>query len=600
MEKYLFLISFLILIKFTTSPSCSENDKGCIKCNFVTNLCIKCKSDILTPDDEGGCIGIQKCIMGTNNCEQCSEDGALCKICENGYFPDGNGACSNTNNCKLSLKGECIECLENYFLITKIKSCKYLFSNDLKNCKVINVTNGFCDICEEGFFFNEGDRKCIKTENCYNSAYGICISCNKGYYLDKKNEKCLKQENQWLHCKETLDNEFCDKCDEDYFFSLDGKCVETNFCSKSIGNTCIECINNYYLTEKNNICSYDKNCVSGDKYTGYCNSCKNNFYLDKKDGKCKTNKENNEFLKCKIAETICLECENGYYLSLDNLCTSTKNCSEVENGVCINCNEDYYLGLDHKCTIYENCTYSDEDYECIECKDGFYFDNRNRSCQINTEEFEHCKHSNQFGGYCTECKDGYYLTIRDKICRSNEEEGLYYKCKETDYNEFCHKCVEGYYVSTGDHRCSKIDGCKFIKNENECEECEEGNCLIMKNLTCVWNFEITEEYEKIYYKCNYTNIEGTKCEVCEDNYSLSEEGLCVNNFDCEEFENNICIQCKKENIYGMYQCLNKELGCVDTFTENCKRCDITENFYECTECLEGYELDEFNNCIEKN
>ena len=167
-----------------------------------------------------------------------------------------------------------------------------------------------------------------------------------------------------------MDNEICEKCDEDYFFSLDGKCVETSFCLKSTENICIECINNYYLTEENNICSFDKNCISGDKYTGAFNSCKNNFYLDKKDGKCKTNKENNEFLKCKIAETICLECENGYYLSQDNLYSSTKNCSEVDNGLCINCNEDYYLGLDNKCTIYENCIYSDEDYECIECKDG--------------------------------------------------------------------------------------------------------------------------------------------------------------------------------------------------------------------------------------
>ena len=603
--KYFSIVFFFLLIKnIISSPLCLENNNGCLKCNLLTNLCIKCKNDILTPDDEGGCKGIEKCIPGKNYCEECNDFGNLCKICEKGYFPDENGACSNTNNCKLSFKGECFDCSENFFLVEKTKSCKSLFSTDLKNCKKYNKTNGLCDICEDGFYLNEGDKKCTKTENCHSSIYDICTLCNKGYYLDKKNTKCIKKEKQFLHCQETIDSINCDKCDEDYFFSLDGNCVGTNFCSKSSENYCIECINSYFLTEKNNTCSYDKNCITADKYTGYCNSCKNDFYLDKKDGKCKKNDENNEFLNCKIAQDgICLECKQNFYLSRDNyLCSPTKHCSEVEDGKCINCVEDYYLGLDNKCTLYEYCIYSDYDYECLECEEGFYFDNNNKSCKINTEEFEHCKHSNQFGNYCSECKDGFYLTIRDKICRSNEEEGLYYKCKVTNYNEFCDRCIDGYYLSSGDQRCSKVFGCKFIKNENECLECEYGNCLIMKNLTCVWNDVINEEYEKIYYKCNYTNIEGTKCDVCEENYTLTEEGLCMNNFDCEEFEGGICSKCKQENINGMNLCLNKELGCVDIFIEGCKRCDITENFYECTECYEGYKVNEYGNCekIEEN
>ena len=596
MKKILFLFSFFILKKFFISSQCFENINGCLICNPLTNLCAKCRDDILTPDDKGGCKGIEKCIPGKNYCQECNDFGNLCKICENGYFPDENGSCSQTNKCKVSSKGECFECSENYFLVSNTKACKYIYSSDLKNCKELNQTNGLCDNCEDGFYLNEGDKKCTKTENCYSSIYDVCSECNKGYYLDKKNGKCNKEENPFFHCKETINNLNCDNCDEDFFLSLDGICVDTNFCSKSLKNNCIECVNNYFLTEKNNICSYDKNCIDANKYTGYCNSCKNNFYLDKKDGKCKNNKEKNEFLNCKVAENICLECEKGFYLSRDNLCSPSKDCSEVEDGLCIDCIEDYYLDLDNKCTKYEKCIHSDYNYECLECEEGFYFDNRNKSCVMNTEEFEHCKHSNEYGNYCSECKDGYYLSIRDKICRSNEEEGLYYKCKVTNYLELCDRCVDGYYLSSGDHKCSKVFGCKFIKNENECNECEEGHCLITKNLTCIWNDVINEEYEKIYYKCNYTNVEGTKCEVCQENYTLTDEGLCVNNFDCDEFENNICVKCKKENIYGMNLCLNKELGCVDIFSEGCKRCDQIENFYDCTECFEGYKLNEYNNC----
>ena len=602
MKNKYFLFFYLLTFQLIfSSPSCTENEKGCIICNQLTNLCIKCKNDILIPDDNGGCIGKGKCELGNNYCEKCNENGDLCEICEEGYYSDQNGGCSTTNKCQLSYRGECFQCQDNYFLVIKTLSCKSIYSSDLKNCKKINESNGLCDICEDGFYLGKGDQKCVNIENCYSSSFGVCISCNKGYYLDKQNEKCIKQEDSFLHCKETINNINCDKCDDDCFFSEDGFCVETNFCSKSENIICKECISEYYLTEKNNICSYDKNCVVADKYTGFCNSCKYNFYLDKKDGKCYENQEYNEFYKCKIFDKKCLSCEKGYYLGDDNLCSSSKNCSESENGLCITCKQDYYLGEDHKCTIYENCIYSDEYYECLECEDGFYFDLNNQSCRISHDEFLNCKHSNQFGGYCADCKDGYYLTIRDKICRSNKEEGLYYKCKVTNYDGFCSLCIDGYYLSTGDYRCSKVDGCKFIKNENECDECAEGNCLNRKNLTCYWNFFISEIYEKIYYKCNYTNLEGTQCEFCEENYTLSEEGLCVNNFDCKEFENDTCSQCQDENIYGMNLCLNKEFGCVNTFTENCKRCDNTENFYDCTECYEGYELDEyFNTCVKIN
>ena len=594
-KQYVFLI-YILLFHYIFSSPCLENENFCIKCNQLTGLCLKCKSDILIPDDNGGCIGIENCFLGNNYCEKCNENGKLCQICEQNYYPDENGGCSITSNCKISDKGECFQCKEGYFLVHNTKSCKSLSSSDLKNCKIINETNGLCDVCDEGFYLNNGDKRCITTDNCFSSSFGVCTSCNEGYYLNKKNDKCIKQEKPFLHCKETIDNEKCDKCDENYFFSEDGNCVSTNFCLKSIENICTECIDNYYLTKKSNICSYDKNCVDADRYTGFCNLCSDYFYLDKKDGKCKSNRENNEFKYCIIAGDICTACEKDYYLGQDNLCSSTKNCSESDNGLCLTCNEGYYLGLDHKCTIYKNCIYSDYYYECIECDEGYYFDRLNESCRISIDRFEHCKHSNQFGGYCEACKDGYYLIIRNKTCKSNEEEGLYYKCEVTDYYDDCYKCIKDYYLSTGDKRCTKVDGCKFSKNENECYECEHDHCLNMKNLTCIWNDVITEEYEKIYYKCNYTNIEGTKCEICDDNYTLTDEGLCLNLFDCEILKDENCEQCKRENIYGMNLCLNKDLGCVETFTEGCKRCDDIENFYDCTECYDGYKLNEYSGC----
>ena len=180
------LLSLLLLENILSSPHCSTNEKYCLKCNPITNYCFKCKYDNLIPDDDGGCRGFKKCILGNNYCEKCNENGNLCQICEDDYYPDENGGCSFTNHCLLSDKGECFECQTNYFLVQKTKMCKSLLSSDLRHCLAINETDGFCEECEEGYYLNEGDKKCSKTENCFISSFGICSSCKKGYYLDKK------------------------------------------------------------------------------------------------------------------------------------------------------------------------------------------------------------------------------------------------------------------------------------------------------------------------------------------------------------------------------------------------------------------------------
>ena len=52
-------ILFLILIiRFLfVSPNCKKDEKYCIKCNPLTNLCAKCEFDNLFPDENGGCFG---------------------------------------------------------------------------------------------------------------------------------------------------------------------------------------------------------------------------------------------------------------------------------------------------------------------------------------------------------------------------------------------------------------------------------------------------------------------------------------------------------------------------------------------------------------
>ena len=131
---------------------------------------------------------LHKCEIGLNQCDECNENGELCKKCLEGYFPDENGGCSYSDNCEISYNGKCLKCKEGYILIGEevIKICKSLNFGDLKNCEEINKTTGFCQKCKEGYYLNNGDRKCTHTEHCYKSVYDVGIKCNNNYYVDKK------------------------------------------------------------------------------------------------------------------------------------------------------------------------------------------------------------------------------------------------------------------------------------------------------------------------------------------------------------------------------------------------------------------------------
>ena len=588
----IFNILFLILIiRFLfVSPNCKKYEKYCIKCNPLTNLCAKCEFDNLFPDENGGCIGAQKCILGKNYCDECDLEGKLCEKCENGYFPDKNGGCSYTDNCKLSNKGNCLECDPDYYLIgfyQDFKRCKYLYSDDLKNCKQINNETGICVTCEDGFYQNSEDKKCIKTGYCKKSSYGNCLLCDLGFYLNKKDNSCKLKEGFLLHCDISLDGIKCDSCNEYSYFSEDGICVLTNFCSETNNEKCIKCINNYFLA-KNEICASTINCKEADKDTGICSICEDNYYLDLNDYKCKSNKEVNNFKFCTtVNNNRCTECIGTYKLTQDFKCTPSKYCLEGENGKCILCEENFHLGLDNICSNITHCIYSSYiSNECLECEKNYYYNKLEQNCVEYDDNFTNCKSSE--GSICSECKDNYYLDLTDRICIDNTKKGPFYKCA-FGYSDFCDKCIEGYYLGSGDKKCSLIEKCNKSIDENTCIECEEFMCLDVRKGICVDNDIIYDEKYKFYINCKKTNKEGTACEECIEDYELGEDGICINLSKCTNKSKDECLQCTQEpDEDGFTYCANKIYGCILHIFDGCKRCDDILNLYNCTECNEGY------------
>ena len=114
---------------------------------------------------------------------------------------------------------------------------------------------------------------------------------------------------------------------------------------------------------------------------------------------------------------------------------------------------------------------------------------------------------------------------------------------------------------------------------------------------CEYNFEIINKEKKFYFRCNKTNKEGNKCQICENGFILNNNGLCMDINNCvEKDEKGNCIKCKiNENVY---YCLNNDFGCIETYFNDCLECGDILDFDKCTKCIDGYEIGEFGLCYE--
>ena len=356
------------------------------------------------------------------------------------------------------------------------------------------------------------------------------------------------------------------KCPEGYYYSEDGKCSDTNFCKVTRKDmSCKECIYGYYLTSDRTTCSKDPNCESANKTNGECNSCAANYYLDKQEKKCKDNTQDEKYKLCKVVDNgICIQCDLAYFLADNNKCTITPNCLVSENTLCTKCQEGFYLGLDHRCCSVERCIYSYMG-TCNECEDGYYLDVYNKICVESKDNFINCKKNSYYTPErCDICKNDFYISYKDYLCYDNTAPGPFYKCEIGDYKgEKCINCIDGYYIG----RISD-------------------------------NYYVIDEDIKYYFRCKNLNEDGTKCETCEKGLNATAEGICFDDIHCELFQDEKCIKCQSDNPWGYTgYCLNEVFGCIDSFLLHCIRCDDIMNLDMCTQCEEGYEIDEIGDCV---
>ena len=401
------------------------------------------------------------------------------------------------------------------FIKMKVIKCE-CFEYSCQECS--DEIYGHCLRCREGFNLVDGTCPCadISCALCTTGLAGlhICHLCKNGYYSYNKDCYC--------------DIEDCDICSEDgcllcrtgYFFNTTSKqCEEQD--------------------NKDKIKCNDTNCdACFSEEQGACDYCKDGY--DNKKGEC-----------YKLPEPHGNECQEGYYLSEDDVCE--QKCSGV---ICNQFNYKYNLCPENHCLVCSNnilqifseCDNSDEcqqkgclncitDDECIISNPGYYI----------------------LGGITYKCPDG---------------------CSICGNNDTCLYCLSGYELNS-EKKCEYKDNFDFnvyqykkIKNklieQNYPDEININQCH-EKCSKCFDNLGICKECEELYY------LQDNKCiSNCSDKNCL----------DCKmESGKEICTNCTA----GYYIKDNKcYMNCTDS---NCLSCSIKEDVEICEKCANDYKLD---------
>ena len=396
--------------------------------------------------------------------------------------------------------------------------------------------------------------KSLEIENCAKEIE-VCSSCISGYTLVETNsgkecieDKTLNEINSKIeNCVQISesDNNKCNKCKREYILSYNKKrCVYSPHCSSvDINNKCISC--EYPYTFNEGECVINPPCYKMENEK--CTSCQNYYNLDRETNICQRNPLY-EDEHCKIKDpsdlSICLECENNYYLN-----SITGECKEIVDH-CLEESFNYYYI-----------------YLCKQCEEGYYlaetsfYDKEEKAWEEHLKCFPNPSHCLKYNETCLECEVGYYPYL------GNCKEGLHH-CVYGSSSE-CSECETGYYYE-----------------DYECLEIPDKNCLTYKNIEGTWKCEkcidkyyiddtICKEFPDKNCK-TYSINEGTFiCENCEEGYYLN-DNKCIYYFieNCADYNGIKCSSCNQGFI------LNSEQNrCINT-------CNSTEKI--CKKCLRFY------------
>lgn len=515
-----------------------------------------------------------------------------CLICDTNlgfYSKDNNCVYSNKENCfKITHHGECIQCKYNFYLDFATFNCIPVEVNKRVQYCSLYDRNQKCLECLANYMVQNGF--CVKVKQLINNCDiyfddGFCKECSKGYIFSSdfidcvpipNNLKC--QEFTFISCKKCLSGFFLDK---NYYFegyqnitTLRSILMKFKFSTNT----------NWTVPQ---VCR-PTNVTFCDQFSSYdtCIKCVNGYYLQ--NGKCVLNPLP-EILNCLIytSNNKCSECNKGFYLFNYTYC---KEVSKIENCItydgksfeskCLECTSEYFAenGLCFQRTTLnqiQNCnTFSKYSDVCDECLENYILNFDRTQC---FKKIENCKKYNIYSLrslslICDLCDDGYFLTVSES--NSNCTLGPVANCKLYKMNNECSMCSNGFYLENGS--CNShitISECTTYSPDvrDTCLSCSKGFYAFQIS-TCLPVNSIPN--------CLEYNKEGNKCLKC-DKFSYLSDDKCFLNpgywINCEVFDGQLCLKCN-ENF--MLNSFNSTTDCILPFsyvTQNCQTTNARKN-----------------------
>ena len=458
--------------------------KNCEEVNTLSGICERCKEGYYLTKKDNKCTNTENCYESTfGTCKKCINKYYLNKKDEKCYPQE-----QNFEHCKITIDGKkCDSCDDNYF-----------FDDDGK-CTEINfcsksLNNGICEECKSGYYLTRFRNACVSTENCEygNKEIGVCSNCNEGYYIDYKDGKCKpnQEDNDFKYCR--IADDLCNTCINGYYISKDHKCSKTKNCAEANNGSCFECMDGYYLG-LDKLCTNVEHCIYSNGYT--CTECEDGYFYWGNETMCEIADGNLTNCLFSFGGVYCQKCKYDYYINLtDTLCYPNNltdrdpyyKCFMTSRNYdrCLSCADGYYLGSkDYLCCKIDGCAISQSEDRCLECNENYCLDMKTGKCMDNDfiededkKFYYRCNKTNEDGTACGECINGYTLNedglcFDEDHCEEKNNDGKCIKCKKDNIYTYC---LNSYFGCEKTFRNDHCLECDDILDFNNCTKCIDG------------------------------------------------------------------------------------------------------------------------------
>lgn len=439
-----------------------------------------------------------------------------------------------------------------------------------------------------------------------------CLACKPGYILGDLGTSASKDEPTGGSCHKI------ENCDTDPIENI-------------LMNGCAKCKDGFgYFGEKYNM--YRGECALMTEYpncyyvdinsgTKTCSLC-NEGYEISNSGICTLIEPNTEDANCEIGSTTKMAHLENFS---DNDAFNARGGLEIfavaakrfaANESCAQCKDGYQLfrlkNEDPRCfegknlTIDSNCAYYviGDNTPCDKCKDGYVINLNDNSClKVSDSEFgilENCESVNTSGAvalsaHCTTCMSGYSFDTNSapymRGCVKNSG------CLAKN-NNICEQCKKGYKLNPTNSMCEQLS------EDSECYLYDKYGICIMCREDGLWPLEVQAPNGKPEYKCvepwyendstNTTNLNRT----WNSRISFSGSTLALT---CVKESYQVALQ----SFYSNYEVSSFEAPDSQIPKQACARnpfpdrnCKVFSSAQKCSECYDGFFVDNLGRCIE--